>query len=409
MFRISVLVVLLATAASGAVGDPHPEPPPPAEIGFSEAVGLASSVPEVVGRTRGIEALREARRELPSGWSPLALRLMPQLGVGTPSGPGLRLALEQPIPLASRRAAARATLDATTAMHVAEARARTFEARQAIGEAWIASWAANAERTRARDAVTIARSIVERSLRGRAAGAFTELELAEVRALAAEAKVAALDAEGRSVDAAFALGAALGGRVPRTAGAVLPEITIPDRAVSTDVVARLPAVAMRRLAAVAARARGAEAHAVRTSELLVGAELVADPGGDRRGALTLGFTLPHERGERERGEARAEALRQDGEAEAEAGRAQIAIERAFHDVEHGRELAAMIEGDLLPVLDDAARRRHRGFELGETTVLEVLAGERAALAARRAAIEARAQLAWAQAQLALWLADGGSL
>lgn len=406
---VVIPLVLVATLTiSPLAAEPDHATQPPAEIGFPEAVGLAATAPEVVGAQHGIDLTRAAIEAANHGWSPLAIRVMPQLAVGTPEGFGARIAVEQAIPLTDRRGATRASAAALTAQRIAEARARSFELRLAIGEAWIQSWIANAERARARDALQIALSIVELTTRGRAAGAFTQLELAEVKTLAAEASATALDAEGRGTDAAFELGAALGRGVPRSAGATLPEVVIPERVIP-DVVARLPEVRARRLAAISARTRGAEARTARAYELIVGGELLADPGGDRRGAVTLGITLPHDRGRRELLEARAEAARQDGEAEAIAARSSIAIGRAIHDIEHGRELLALIDQELLPALDDAARQRKRAFELGEATVLEVLAGERAALAGRRAAIEARAQHAWARIQLALWLEDGGSL
>lgn len=406
MYRFVVLTIWLALAPRAqAEDDPLAGV---ATVTFDEAVPLAGALPEVAAQRAAADATRAASDALPVGWSPLALRVMPQRAFGTPRGAGVRLGAEQAIPLASRRDAARTSLRALAEQRAWQARALTIEAQLEIARVWIDSWAAGEALAHAQAARDVAARLVEVTARGRAAGAATAPELADARALLASARTAVLDTEGRARDAGYALGAAIGADGPRRASGGLPAVEVPDDAgAQIAATEHLPAVRARRIAALAARARALEARRLRAPELLVGGELTLDPGGDHRVSATLGLAWPaYDRGEREQAEARAEATALDGEAAELARRARFALAQALHDVAHTQELLDEVERELLPAVEDAAQRRRRAFELGESTVLEVLSAERAAIAGRQTALEARAGRAWARVHAHLLLAAG---
>jgi cobalt-zinc-cadmium efflux system outer membrane protein len=160
-------------------------------------------------------------------------------------------------------------------------------------------------------------------------------------------------------------------------------------------------VAARRLVARADRARALEERANRGRQLVFGAELLRDGPAALSAIVSLGVTLPHDRGQREAELALADASEADGQAEGLAERGAIELERALHDVEHTSELLGALERDLVPAADDAARQRTRAFELGETTVVELLAAQRTALAAHARVSDAQAAQAWARVRA--WL------
>lgn len=399
--------ILCASLAAPSFARAEPAHAPP--IGFAEAVGLADRTPALVGAERAAALDRSALEHVTRGWSPLVLRVLPEVALGGgATQPGLRLELEQAIPLTDRRGRARAVVRATAARRVAEARARSLDTRIAIARAWIDSWSAAAVLAHARASLALARRFVEITTRAHAARVVTTVELADARALEAEAAIALLDAEGALVDTSFALAEALGEDRPRSADAHLPAVEVPaklDEHALASQLASLPSVQARQLAADVARAQAAEAPAARSSQLLLGTEITVAPEGDRRAAGVLGIQWSHDRGERERRQALAEAALIDGEVELAVRRARISFERMLHEVEHSGELLAEIERSLLTAVEASARGHRRAFELGESTVLEVLAAERVALVAGRKAIEARAAHAWARVHLRLWL-DG---
>lgn len=388
--------------------DPHAEAHRPDDgdaLGFAAALGLADSLPELGAERAAAAATAASARALPLRWAPLTLRATPELGVSAPRGGGLRLALEQLVPLGDRGPATRATVQATAARRAAQARAVALGAQLEIGRAWIDAWTAAALLLRADEELALARAIATTTERAAAAGAATAPEVADAAGLVAEASARRLDAEGRVADTGFALGAAVGAGAARHATGDLPAAPLPDHArwdALLDLAGRLPAARARALEAAAQRARAAEERALRRPELVLGLELTADPGGDRRVAATAGVTLPvHDRGEREAAEARAEALRLDGEAAGLGRRARFGLAQALHDVEHSGEYLEQVERSLVPAVVQAAALRRRAYERGESTVLEVLAAERAAVAGQRTLVEARAAHAWARVQA--WL------
>jgi outer membrane protein TolC len=376
-----------------------------AGVTFADALGLAEGLPELTTSRAAARATSDSARDLPRRWSPLTLRLAPEFGAGTMAGPGVRLGIEQPIALTDRRAATRATVEATAARRAAAARAVGLDARLEIARTWIDAAGAAASLTRATEEVELSRTIAATTARAAAAGAITAPERADADALLAEAETRRLDAEGRLADATFMLGAAIGAAAPTRATGELPAPPLPaaaDLPRLLDAAADLPAARARALEAAALRARAREERAIRGPELVLGLELASDPGGDRRITAVAGLNLPvHDRGERERAEASAEALRLDGEAAALGRRNRFALGQALHDVEHTGELLEQVERRLVPASTEAARLRRLAFERGESTVLEVLAAERAAVTSQRLLIDARAAAAWARTRA--WL------
>ena len=250
----------------------------------------------------------------------------------------------------------------------------------------------------------LARSIAEVTERGAAAGAFTGPELADARAFVAEATVRRIDAEGMVADAAFTLAATTGRNGRVLAEGPLPAPAVPSAETWPVLVERarsLPAVTARRLAARADRARAIEEHRSRGHQLVLGGELLRDGPGALAAIATIGISFPHDRGEREVALALADAVEADGQADGLAVRAAVDLARVLHDVEHTGEVLAVLEQSLVPAADDAARRRKRAFELGETTVVELLTAQRTALAAHAQIADARARHAWARVRA--WL------
>ncbi|HSN25296.1 MAG TPA: TolC family protein [Kofleriaceae bacterium] len=411
MRRSILLIFMLAGSARAEDLAAPPAIDATPTVEFTAATGFASTLPELAGARESSAIVARTREQLPALWAPLVVRLMPQLAFGTPSGAGVRLGIEQAVPLTSRRDAARASLDAETQRLAAEAAALEIEARLDIARAWIDSWSAGATLVEARRTRDLATQIVAVTQRGLTAGAVTTPELADARALLASAETAVLDAEGRARDASFRLGAAIAAPGPRRATGELPSVVLPplaEQRARLAAIADIPMVRARRIAAIASRARADEATAQRTTEILLGGELTLDPGGDRRVAATVGIAWPlHDRGERERGEWLAEARQLEGEAERATRIARFDLAQALHDVEHSGELLDEIDRALVPAVDDAAARRRRAYELGESTLVEVLAAERTAIAGHQTAIAARADHAWALVRARALLDAGG--
>ncbi|MGE0398258.1 MAG: TolC family protein [Kofleriaceae bacterium] len=391
---------LLAVLAAPAAADV----PRVATISFERAIGDGGKLPELVG---AIDAAAVAERApLPRAWTPLTFTVSPAFRLAPVGERGFEgaISVQQAVPLGRPNDAKRATRDAVAARRSATAAALALELRLAAASAWIDSWAARARLANAERDLVLARSIAQATERGGNVGAFTAPELADARAFVAEAVARRVDAEGTVADTAFELAATTHHQGRILAEGSLPAPKITARSDWPELVARarrLPAVAARRLVARADRARAIEERATRGRQLVLGGELLRDGPGALSAIVTFGVTLPHDRGEREAELAIADANEADGQADGLAARGALELERALHDVEHTGELLAILERQLVPAADDAARQRTRAFELGETTVVELLAAQRTALAAHARASDAQAAHAWARVRA--WL------
>lgn len=394
--------MVFALAASGSIG--RADAGASRGVSFAEALGIGEQVSNVAGWGASADAL--SRAPVPAGWPALvaSIAIGPRLAPGGDRGLEGGLAVQQSVPLANPRAARTETRDAVAA-HAGAVRVElVLEARLAIASAWIESWAAGERLASAERDLALARSLEQVMARGRELGAFTAPELADARAFVAEAETRRIDAEGAVADTSFALASALErrGRVFATGELPNPEVSAPGT--WDELLARarnLPAVTARRLAARAARIRAVEQRATTGPHLLLGAEMRRDGPGAAISLATIGVTIPHDRGQREAAFADAEARVQDGEAIGLAARGVIELERALHEVEHTREMLDVLVTTLVPAAELAASSRSRAFEVGETTIVELLAARRTALAASTRVGEARAAHAWARVRA--WL------
>jgi len=350
--------VVFALAASGSIG--RADAGASRGVSFAEALGIGEQVSNVAGWGASADAL--SRAPVPAGWPALvaSIAIGPRLAPGGDRGLEGGLAVQQSVPLANPRAARTETRDAVAA-HAGAVRVElVLEARLAIASAWIESWAAGERLASAERDLALARSLEQVMARGRELGAFTAPELPNAQVF-----------------------------VPGTWDELLARAR------------NLPAVTARRLAARAARIRAVEQRATTGPHLLLGAEMRRDGPGAAISLATIGVTIPHDRGQREAAFADAEARVQDGEAIGLAARGVIELERALHEVEHTREMLDVLVTTLVPAAELAASSRSRAFEVGETTIVELLAARRTALAASTRVGEARAAHAWARVRA--WL------
>ncbi len=403
-WRVTALLVLVVGTAGG---EPRME-----NVTFAQALGLVDGLP--VPRARRQAATRERATPLPLPWQPLLLRVGPSLRIAPSADRGLEggVSIEQPISLGDVRATRRDVHDALAAQHDAEAVASALETRLEIAGSWIAGWAARerlAAATRDRD---LARALVTLSERARTAGALTAHELADARAFLAEKELQSLDAEGAVADAAFATARSAGRTTAIASAGELPAPALPSESTWDGLVGRVrtaPAVTVRRIVARAARARAAEERTVRGPQLVLGASVDRDGPGALVTGVTVGIAWSHDRGEREAHVAETTARLAEADAEMLASRAAIELAAALHEVEHTGAVLEEVVERLVPATESAAALRQRAFEVGEATIVELLAARRAANTAHVRATDARAAHAWARVRAWLLLETSGGV
>ncbi|MGN6105839.1 MAG: TolC family protein [Kofleriaceae bacterium] len=373
-------------------------------VTFERAIGWAGELPELTAASAAAEAQR--RVPVAGALGPLLLQVGPQLRLAPSDARGIEgtVSIQQPIALARVAGARRAQVDAVADQRAASAAASALDARLAAAAAWIEGWAARSRLEIAASDLELAREVLRVTERGAAAGALLAPEVADARTFVAEIEVARIDAEGRLTEASFRLATVIGLTSAAEIQGDLPAPPMPGPMSAEALVARaraMPRVAARRLAARASRARAAEERAVRSRQLIVGAELSRDAPDGLLAGVTLGLSLPFDRGQREAREAEIDAAvaERDADALARAAASELAI--ALHEVEHTGELLAKIRDVLVPAAEDAATRRQRAYQAGATTLVELLAAQRTAVAARGRLADARAAHAWARIQA--WL------
>ncbi len=370
-----------------------------AGLTFAEAVGLGDQL--LVWSAQRDAAKAERGLSLPRVWGPLGITLSPQRRSAPDEDRGTEgsLSIQQTFPLTGVGSARRAQLDAAADARDAATSAGVLAAKLEIAAAWIDGWAARERMVTATQDVELARAVLAATERGATAGVFTAPELADARAYTSEAELALRDASGRVAETGFELA-----RVTARAGAIevrgdLPEAPIPEEetwAALLERARRLPAVEAKRLEARAARARAVEERATRGTQLVVGAEVFRDGPGALVGGITLGVQLPHDRGQREALAAELEARVAVAESTTLATQAAAELARTLHEVEHTGDVLAAVRDKLVPAATDAAARRQRAFEVGESTIVEMLAAQRTAVAARARRADAEAAHAWAR-------------
>lgn len=408
---VRMLAAWAALAIVASAGRAHAEDTQ--RLSFERALGLAQELPELV-------ALRQVARDeraiaLPLPWQPLEVLVTPQARLAPQGSRGLEgvVSIQQAIPLARIGKARRTVLEREADAREARAAAMTLEARLAVASAWISAWRARERRAAAEREYELASEIVRVTERGVRAGVFTAPELADAKAYLAEADVRRTDAEGEVTHEGFALARAMARSGVVLTDGPLPQIPLPPANVQAELALRakaMPAVTAKLVAARASRARAAEERATRRASLIVGAEVFRDEPGGLAVGVTAGLALPHDRGQREARQHELEARLAEAEAAQLVARGIGELESALHEVEHTGEVLAKLRDVLVPAAEDAAARRQRAVEVGESTIVELLAARRTALLARARLTDAEAAHVWAriEAWLLLEATGGGS-
>ena len=382
-------------------------------LSFDEALGLAPRHPRVEA-SRGASEEKRARDGEVS-----RLSLNPQVAVQ----PGFRLAprgarapelvaeILQPWNLSGHGSARREAIAWEERALAASERATLLEQRLAVAEAWTDAWRARRAWDDAEKQTALATSLSALVQKASALGAATAADVAEAEAFAAEVAMQALGAEGEVVTRGVALRrlVAIEGAGPLATRGALPSPVLPpsaSEAAALAAVGRLPMVAQARLVARAQRARAVEETAARGSWLALGGVVQRDAPRGLVLSVAGRFTPAlWDHGARERGQLDADARLKEGDARGAELDARAAISLAFHEVEHTREVRALLDERLRPSVERAAAGRRKLFEMGRATLPEVLLAERRAIAAATETRQAEADHAWAKVKLWLLLAS----
>lgn len=398
---VPLVVAILACPAEGAR----------AQVTFEEAIALSQRAPRLEGARGELEARRREDADLAGTSQGVAIQATPGARVLSEQDRGFegQLTVTHSWNLGDLTGARRRAAAAERGVLSAEARAVALEARLDAARRWIELWRLDRLERVVRAERELAARFVAHTERALRAGVATAMDESEAGAYAAEVLSRALTLEGQRHEASLALALAMA-RPP--SAALRPRGPLPSPALPDDpapylrAVDELPAVAVERLAARAARAHEAEAAASYAPIFGAGVQLQREsPSGFiAQGVLTLSVPLM-DQGQRQRSVARGEAARREGaraQARLEAARE---LSLAVHDVEHQRRELAALRERLLPSLTRLVERREAALRAGESTVFEVAAARRRLLEARGREIEAAAARAWAEVRLWILLAE----
>ena len=401
---LALMAMTLALLPSGASAQ---------SVTFDEALALGERSPRVEAPRRELEARRTGDDGIGGTAQTSSLTFMPGAVIAPDQDQGFesQLSFTQGWNLSDLGGVRRRAAGAEREVLAAEVRADALRVRLEAARRWIdlATLQAVEEIHLEHRAVAMAR--VERAERALAVGVGGAAELAEARAEQADLEQHRLDLEGDRFVASTQLAMAMG-RSPsdrlRARGA-LPSPTLPSgpeiRARAHEIDA-LPDVAVRRLAASAAREREIEASAQYAPVLQVGAQLErsSTDAWVLYGIVGLTFNA-FGQDRRSSSEAHAAAERQDAEIEVTRVRAAGELEDAIHEVEHSRRQLRALEERLVPALTDLLARRERAVQAGEETIFGVLDARRRLLVAHEEATRARGARAWAEVRLWMLLAE----
>ena len=383
-------------------------------VTFDEALGLAEEAPTVQGARSAVKE----QAGLAGSVSPLVANPTLTLQPGTAKDPLTdewrfqgEATLLQSWNLSGLPGDRQAAVRAEGEQLRAEARAVALSQRLGAAQAWLDLWAAQRSLADSVQEYELARDFAAKMARAADAGAFTRAESADAATYAAEAHVAAIAAEGEVTERGYQLAIAMGQEAehPLTAAGPIPSPSQPPRAgwpALVEAAGKLPAVAARKLAGDAERARELEARSTKGWGLETGVKTTRDYLGTWGVQAVVGFTFPlFDRGEREAAPQAAQAARSEGEARQARAVAATELARSLHEVEHTGEVLAAVERELLPAAETNAKARADSMRAGETTVLEVLVAHRAWAAARARLTRAQAAHAWARVKVSMLLAD----
>lgn len=391
---LTLLTLALATAS-------------PESIRFTDALERAAGSPEVAGARLAAEEKARLDAEISRLTGNPEVTVQPGYRGNVPfSGPEFQAGISQSFNLSglssARREAAGAELQALSA----EAEAALLNRQLETARGWIDAWTAAARKESVKQEVALAQELRDRIALGAERGAFTAADVADADVYLAEARIAVIDAEAM----VFESGLSLAGALARTDGRpIMAEGPLPDLAPRTitaqELVASVgnhPNVRALLGAAAAERARGREISAANGWALQLGVSGIRESDGSLIGFAGAGATFPlFERGQRELGRSAAEAAGLQGRAES--ARALLAAElaRGHHEVQHTRDVLALIRDRLQPAAEESVRLKEKLLLAGEATLFEVLNARRSAAAVRARLSEAEGAYALARVRLAL--------
>jgi outer membrane protein, heavy metal efflux system len=400
----SFQLLLLAIVATAHDGAPVARP-----LTFDAALGLTAGTPKVVGTARSAQEKAALDQQISAVPYNPQLTLMPgwRFAPRDQRQPELVAEIIQPWNLSGQARARRETVALEEHVLETEARAIALASRLSGARAWIDLWAAEHVVQETRREESIAAELERLVDRAATLGAMTRADLAEARAYHAEARIAALNAEGEVFQSGLTLAREVGipEALPLHAEGALPEAPVPSPALRSEYQQRmnaLPPVVLKDIQARAARGRAVEEKAARGTIAQLGGGLQRDaPGGLVISAIAR-VTFPvFDRGERERAGIQAEATRLEGERGDALVAARTDLAASFHEVDHTAELLSVLRDDLAPASREAAETRRRIFENGGATLLEVLQSDRTAVVAASRLWRMQGEHAWARVKL--WL------
>lgn len=390
-----MLLVGLLPAATAGAGEMR--------LSFARALAVADGHPLVASTEAATRTLAGASKAAPIVDANPTATLAAGTRVTRDGDAGFEagLTLNQSLSVTGSAARAREALAAEADYFRADANARRLERRVAIALGWIRLHEAEQRAIEQRDEVETDGRLVGLILRLAEAGERTAADVATAETQLAETRVRSIAAEAAVVESRAALEAELAQpRAPaesqpltlHTEGA-LPSVAVPpptERAALLERVGALPTVRAKALLARSEWVRAEEDAASSAPRLGVGVELRREDFGSVVALANVGVPLPlFDVGVRPRASRRAEAQRLEGHAEDERARARAALVLALHEVDHSAELRQVLATRLRPATERAVAQRTRQLELGQATLLEVLA-------ARRDAIHARLELSSAE-------------
>lgn len=366
-------------------------------LSFDEALSLSQRAPQVTASQRAVAGRKEAAAKVSSLQANPTVGVQPGVRSNTQGiGPELLATLSQSFNVSGYTSARREALDRELSHEQVGVRLEAHRARLSAAESWLMVWSAQGVLAEARHELELARDLGARFDRAAKSGAVTRPDAAAIRAWVAEAQLAVLSAEGELFDTGVRLNRVLGldAAQPAQVTEPLPAVELVGAealAGSLGRAERAPSVRAALQLKQVEEARARELVASKGTWLQVGALGGREGLGDVVGLATLSVTLPlFETGQREAGPLLAAASHAEGErvralAEARAERVLVG-----HELEHTRETLEVIERDLVPANDEAARGTQRRMEAGEATSQEWVLARRSALVAHSRLVRARA-------------------
>ena len=388
---------------------------PPRALSFEAALGSGAGAAEVRGASQAAAVAAKGTREQPllSANPVVNAQLGARVNPSDEEGFEGTLGISQPLSTRSLGRQRKVAMGSEARWRAARVDEVRLQRDLAIAFAWL-------ELRRAEELQVLASSRVEVEVSRAAeierlvsAGERPAPELADARAELSRARLAELDAEGRGVDAAHALGRALGqgdGRAVATRGP-LPEAALPstrDREALLDLVEQMPSVRTTELLAAAEEARGVEAWASAAQQVSVGVQVQRESMGSTIVQGTVSVPIPALRsGVRDRTVHQAAAAELRGQAADQAVQLRAQLRTMFHDVEHTDQVHADLRASVLPSSEEALNAWERQAASGEVLHLHVLDARRRLLEVRLREIDARVDRAWARVRLAIFAAVVG--